>query len=124
MQAHPTGLAECDDMKKGMLAISNGEVKPAQLKVAFDFTCVCNDTQFKTFFWATSKAQTITTILAHWRRLKYEHGRRQCCLAKATQSETRAIHRLIALEPRMRRSEDALPIAKVRKNRRHRPKEC
>ena len=117
MQPHPGGLAENEHVIRGLVAISNGEIKPTQLKDALENFGTCNDTQFKNSFWAMSKAQKITTLLAHWRRVKYEENRRLQCLAKATQSETRAIHRLIALEPSMSRIEDALPIAKEKQEK-------
>ena len=110
MQPHPGGLAENEHLIKGLVAISNGEIKPTQLKDALENFGRCNDTQFKNSFWAMSKAQKVITLLAHWRRVKYEESRRQQCLAKATQSETRAIHRLVALEPGMSRTENTLPI--------------
>ena len=112
MQANPAGLCENEKLVTALVQISNGEIRPTQLKDVAEEFPMCNDTMYKVGFWAMSKAQCLTTLLAHWRRMKFEPARRQHALAKCTQAESRAIMRLVNLQTGLPRanSEENMPL--------------
>ena len=86
------------------MKISNGEIRPSQLQQCIAEYPSCNDTNYNIGTWSLQKATAVTTLLAQWRRLKYEPKRLQNCLARCTQAQSKVVLKLFQLDPGLSRA--------------------
>lgn len=100
---HPAGLSQNAKLIEQLVDISNGEIRATQLQQVISEFPSCNDTTYKVSIWSMNKATSMATLLAHWRRLRYEPQRLQNCLAKATKAESKIVQKLSKLKPGLAR---------------------
>ena len=103
-QPVPTGLVQHASLIEQLVKISNGEIRPSQLQQCIAEYPSCNDTNYNIGTWSLQKATAVTTLLAQWRRLKYEPKRLQNCLARCTQAQSKVVLKLFQLDPGLSRA--------------------